>query len=71
MRYFLFTYTITNNAYTGNGSLWIAASRFPSNNYIRSQATKNSKADSIVITGWNEFKNKKDFEAFTVGESDA
>jgi hypothetical protein len=72
MRYFLFSYTFSAIAKAGHGNLFFTSDVFPSNDMLTVEAEKivSKTVDditSIVITGWNEFKSKEDFNSF-VGE---
>jgi hypothetical protein len=73
MRYFLFTYTWQNRYRVGDGNLWISSDNFPSYKFLKESA-RSQIHDSdviVVITGWNEFKCKEDYLAFTGEESDS
>lgn len=64
-RCFLFTYTWTGTTQQGNGNLWLCRDKFPAQQMLKEVAKSNCPEESdIVITGWNEFANEADYEAF-------
>ncbi len=65
-RYLFFSYTCISDTHHGTGNLWGDFDSFPSNDMLKSKAKLSSvEGCTIVITGWNEFKSKEDFNAFT------
>ena len=67
MRYFLFTYTGVTDVQSSVGNLWGEFDSFPSNAFLKSEAAEDSGLNDadIVITGWNEFKSKEDYDSFS------
>lgn len=67
MRYFFFTYSVMLTDKVGIGNVWTDAERFPSSNSIKEIAANNNDGcslDKIVVTGWQEFSSKEDFDNF-------
>lgn len=64
MRYFFFTYISKNNAYSADGNCFLESEKFPSNEQIKSIAEARNPGTTAVITWWNEFKSKEDYDAF-------
>jgi len=66
MRYFFVVYLAESSTRRATGNLYFEASKFPSNKEIKELARdKKDVCDmSIVVTGWQEFKNKEDYDNF-------
>jgi hypothetical protein len=65
-RYFFFSYSCRNIIV---GNLWFACNKFPPNKLFRDAAAKQcgGKADEILITSIFEFKDKEDYDSFSMG----
>lgn len=68
MRYFLFHYTFVAGVQSGRGNLFFSHKTFPSMKWVKEQFMNDCpKGAKIVISGWNEFNSKEDFDCFTEG----
>lgn len=68
-RYFLVTYSYDHSENkSGIASLTVESEKFPSQKELRKAAYQQSgilgDACRIFITGWHEFNNQEDYEAF-------
>ncbi len=63
-RFFLFTYNYPSGH--GNLNVWTDNNEFPQNKFLKETMSKNANCQphEIVVTGWNEFKNEADYNAF-------
>lgn len=69
-RRLFFTYIATSGTAIAHGNIWGNWDAFPSHSEVQQIARERNSPDmDIVITGWNEFKNKEDFERFIAEES--
>lgn len=67
MRYFIFYYIIEGNFIDGGHVRYISENgKFPNRNRIKKTAALMYACDpeEVLITGFNEFKNREDFDNF-------
>lgn len=76
MRYFIFYYNWITKGSSGDGNIFYWSADMPHNDRIRTDAAESIAENlkgarelplmtDIVITGFNEFKSREDFEGFS------
>ncbi len=65
-RYFLVSFSYSSGEIYGSGNLWFRATSFPSNIWLKDEASKGKDytSDKVVVSTIYEFKTKMDFNSF-------
>lgn len=64
-RYFLFAFVSVSEDHEQHyGSIAFTGPRFPTHQYLRMMIAQEFQTIRSVVTGWTEFRDKRDFELF-------